>query len=195
MNTERRMGNIAIETRGDGKSVLAGHAAVFYREGDAATEYQLGKDLVERIARNAFDEAIAGGDDARALLNHDPNHVLGRRSSGTLRLSVDERGLRYEVDLPDTQAGRDVAELVKRGDITGSSFGFQVTKQKFTRGGKHDVRTIESVRLLDVSPVAFPAYEGTSAAMRSDDCGDALEARALWEKESVEVRLRALAID
>jgi HK97 family phage prohead protease len=108
MKTERRMtptADIKVETRDDGRQMVTGYAAVFHRNDDPGTQYSLAKDFVERIAPSAFNRALADKHDARALFNHDPNHVLGRVGAGTLRLSVDNVGLRYEIDLPDTTTG------------------------------------------------------------------------------------------
>ena len=169
-----------IEEREDGKRALSGVAAVFYRKGDADTEYQLARNVFERIDRAAFDEALGRGDDTRALFNHDPNHLLGRTAAGTLRLEVSDDGLRYDIDLPSTSTGSDVAESVKRGDLTGSSFAFTVERADWIEEDGRDVRVIKSVRLFDVGPVTYPAYEGTSTALRSD--GDASEAMASLEE-------------
>lgn len=161
------------ERESDGPGVIEGYAAVFHAENEPGTEYELWSDptmrAVERIARGAFSRAIKDEDDCRACFNHDANMLLGRTSAGTCRLEEDERGLRYDVDLPDTTLGRDVAELVSRGDVTGSSFGFVVEQESWREseeenGRRVAVRTIESVRLLDVGPVTYPAYAGTSAA-------------------------------
>lgn len=202
MNTERRMtptGNITVETREDGKQTVSGYAAVFHRDGDPGTEYRLSKDFVERIDPNAFKRALQEKHDARALFNHDPNHVLGRVGAGTLRLSVDATGLRYDIDLPDTTTGQDVAKSIARGDLTGSSFAFQVKKQNFIKGDKHDIRNIEDVDLLDVGPVTYPAYQATTTGIRSGDCEDAFEARNAWqaqsEAEAVAVRARVISLD
>lgn len=135
---------------------LGGYASVFDQTAD------LGPFGKERIARGAFDKALKTSD-VRALWNHDPRFVLGRQSAGTLRLSTDDHGLEFEVDLPDTTYARDLRELVERGDITGASFGF--VPGEFERG---PVRTHTNVRaLVDVSPVTFPAYVGASTEARS----------------------------
>lgn len=163
---------------GTGPGTIVGYAAVFHSEADPGTEYELWSDpamrAVERIARGAFSRAVKEGDDCRACFNHDPNMLLGRTSSGTLRLSEDETGLRYENDLPDTQLARDVAELVDRGDVNGSSFGFVVEQESWRESEEPDgkrvaVRTIESVRLLDVGPVTYPAYASTTTGREGDD--------------------------
>lgn len=201
---ERRMtpaGEIKIETRNDGGKMLVGYGAVFYRDGEAGTEYRLAPDVVERIAPTAFDRAIQQKHDARGLFNHDPNMLLGRVGAGTMRLSTDKIGLRYEIDLPDTQLGKDIPALISRGDLKGSSFSFRIngkTGQRFDKGKEFDVRNILDVDLYDAGPVTYPAYEGTTAAVRSGDCDDAIEARDQWREEceadAVAVRLRVLEI-
>lgn len=183
---ERRITNggqaCRLETRADGGKTAIGYGAVFYREGDSGTEYPLGKGVAERVDARAFDAAIQRGDDVRALFNHEPDHLLGRSASGTLRLSVDESGLRYEIDLPDTQAGRDVATSIERGDLSGSSFSFNVERADWSEENGRDIRTIKSVRLFDVGPVTFPAYAATSAALRSEgDDSDAQAERDAWK--------------
>ncbi len=163
-----------VETRDDGKKVLVGIGAVFYREGKEGTEYQLGRSVVERIADTAFDEALSRNDDARGLFNHNPDHLLGRVSSGTMRLRKEGDGLAYEIDLPDTQTARDVEASIERGDLTGSSFAFTVDRATWIEEEERDIRQIDSVKLFDVGPVTYPAYEGTTTGLRSDD--DASEA-------------------
>ncbi len=121
--------------------------------------------FIERISPGAFDGVLTN--DVRGLVNHDPNYVLGRTKSGTLRLSADSKGLHTEITPPDTQWARDLMVSMKRGDIDQMSFGFTVAK-----GGEHDeadgaVRVIDKVsRLFDVSVVTFPAYPATSVQAR-----------------------------
>ena len=125
----------------------------------------------ETISPHAFDRALQRPDDVRALWNHNADLLLGRTSSGTLRLSKTAAGLRYEVDLPETAVARDVAALIKRGDVTGSSFGFRVLKDRWDeRGvatGKLPLRIVTDVELWDVSPVTYPAYPQTSVSART----------------------------
>ena len=159
-----------IETRDDESKTITGYAAVYYREGKKNTEFKLWDDFVERIAPGAFDSVLK--QDVRALFNHDSNHVLGRTKGKTLRLSVDEKGLKYEIDVPDTQTGRDLLTSIKRGDVTGSSFSFMLGKNgaEINDDGKRVVRTITKVsKLFDVGPVTFPAYEGTAAKSRDEE--------------------------
>jgi HK97 family phage prohead protease len=143
----------------------------------------------EQIAPGAFKSAISG--DIRALFNHDPNMVLGRTTSGTLRCSETDRGLEFECDLPDTTYAQDLAACIQRGDISQCSFGFSVDNGGDT--WKRDdtgqwMRTIHVVsRLYDVSPVTYPAYTDTSCAMRSLE-----KARAEFEPPFDDTELRQL---
>lgn len=143
---------------------ITGYGAVFY-DGTERTEFVLGEErgvkFVERIMPGTFDRAIRD-DDVVGLFNHDDNNVLGRTSSGTMRLSVDQRGLRYEIDPPDTELGRSVAELQKRGDVSGSSFAFLVTDHEIRSDGNIRIREVRDVKLIDVGPVTYPAYKGTN---------------------------------
>jgi len=136
---------------------LEGYAATFGSEADLGT-------FRETIAPGAFRSALAG--DVLALLDHDRGKVLGRTRTGTLRLSEDSRGLAFALDLPDTQAGRDVLALAERGDLGGMSFGFTVPE-----GGEQwegSTRTLRMIGLREISVVsAWPAYEGTEIALRA----------------------------
>lgn len=156
---------------GGGPGVVAGLAAVFYDPADAGTRFMLWDDLEERVLPGAFDRAIREKDDVRALVDHDPSRIIGRTAAGTARLSVDAKGLRYEADAPDTQVGRDIVTSIRRGDVTGSSFGFAVEEDQVRRetrnGQPYYIRELLSVRLYDVSPVSFPAYDATSVGARA----------------------------
>lgn len=157
------MNRFGVEMRSEiqGKK-LHGHAAVFGQYAD------LGKHL-EALDQRAFDAALKSPDtDVRALWNHSPDHLLGRQSSGTLKLGTDSEGLEFELDLPNTTAGNDVRELAERGDITGASFAFVPGEHTWGVVQGRRLQTHTSVaRLVDISPVAFPAYGGAAVAMRS----------------------------
>ena len=162
MQAEKRAFDSTIEVRaeGDNTPTISGYASVFNRQSENLGGFR------EIIAPGAFDSVL--GDDVRALFNHDPNYLLARSTSGTLRLSVDEQGLRYEFEPPNTTAGRDLVESMKRGDITQSSFAFTVAKDSWEERDGSVVRTINKVeRLFDVSPVTYPAYPDATVGMRS----------------------------
>lgn len=162
MKFETRNDAGEVEIRSEGDSLVAvGYAAKF-----RTLSQNLGG-FVETIAPGTFAKTLKEAD-VRALFNHDPNQLLGRNRAGTLRMEEDETGLRYEIDLPDTTLGRDVATLLERGDITGSSFGFRTIEDEWseTESG-FPLRTLKSVALRDVSPVVYPAYVDTESAIRS----------------------------
>ena len=186
---------VSLEKREDGSSQkIVGRAAVFYDPSTPGTEYQLFSDLKERIMPRAFNKALNDRHDVRALFNHDPNMVLGRTASGTLKLTKSLRGLDYVIDPPETSYANDLKVSLARGDVTGSSFGFRVLEQKFRTetnadGVPMDIREIHSVELLDVSPVTHPAYTATESGLRSmGDVSEARAARDAWKAEEEKAR-------
>lgn len=155
-----------VHTLGGGARI-AGYGAVFY-DGTPRTEYRLSPTLVERIMPGAFDAALRR-DDVRALFNHNPDMLLARTASGTMKLSTDSRGLKYEIQLPDDELGKRVLNAIRRRDLTGASFSFTIDSQQFRADGKQNIREIKAVNLRDVGPVTFPAYEMTTAETQRDD--------------------------
>jgi HK97 family phage prohead protease len=116
----------------------------------------------EKIAPGAFKRSLQSRNDVKLLWNHDSSTVLGSTRAGTLKLYEDEYGLRVSAELPDTQAGRDAKVLIQRRDVTAFSFGFTVPKGGDTWSADGSERTLNSVRLFEVSTgVAFPAYPTT----------------------------------
>lgn len=158
---ERRYGSEAIELRfADGAPpLISGHAAVFNSLSEDLGGFR------EQIAPGAFANSLK--DDIRALFNHDARFVLGRSTSGTLRLAEDAKGLAVEIDPPDTQDARDLLTKMKRGDITGMSFGFRTVKDAWAEVDGKIIRTLVEVRVFDVSIVTYPAYPDAGAAVRS----------------------------
>lgn len=138
---------------------MVGYAAVFNKR----TTLWDGFD--EQVAPGAFASAIKSSD-VYALWNHNASDVLGNTGSGTLFLSEDDTGLRYEVIPPDTNLGRDLQVLIKRGDIRKSSFGFSIVDEDIQHEGRKIIRTIKDVKLFDVSPVTYPAYKETTVNVR-----------------------------
>jgi HK97 family phage prohead protease len=194
---------LKVQRRDNQPAAITGYGAVYYREGDPTTEYWLWSDMVERIKAGAFDRAIRE-DDVRSLFNHDSNIVLGRNKSGTLALSVDAMGLRYEVTPPDTQLIRDqVLAPIDRGDVSGASFMFEPTAIAWVEEKRATgwvlIREVQEVKLWEVGPVVFPAYEGASSGLRAADlAGDQV---ASWRKQyskraadAVRVHSRAIEI-
>lgn len=153
-SVERRAA--VLELRALGRRV-SGYAATFY------TEARIGR-VVETIAPGAFASSLSG--DVLALLDHDAGKVLGRTRSGTLKLQEDAKGLAFDLELPDTQAGADVLALATRGDLGGMSFGFTVKPGGESWQGER--RTLKQVQLHEISIVsAHPAYPATEIALRA----------------------------
>ena len=145
------------ELRAKGRR-LEGHAALF------GTVAQIGGGMDETIAPGAFANSLKTRRDILALVDHDPTRVLARTRSGTLRLAEDSQGLAFDLDLPDTQAARDVLSLAERGDLGGMSFGFTATRDDVLG----NTRTLHAVELFEISVVAaWPAYDGTTVQARA----------------------------
>jgi HK97 family phage prohead protease len=156
-----------VEVRSDeaGRPVgFTGYAAVFNQR------TMIGRKpwgFWEEIAPGAFRKAIQESDPVM-LLNHNDDMPLARQSSGSLRLSEDERGLKVDADLPDTSYGRDLAENLRNGNINGMSFRFAPVKEEWsTEDDGVESRKLLEVELPEVSPVTFPAYKNTVASLRS----------------------------
>ena len=160
-----------------------GYAAVFNSRSE-----NLGG-FTEFVAPGAFTRSLKTRNDVKLLWNHDSGQVLGSTRARTLTLTEDARGLKVTALLPNTQLGRDTAELLKRGDVDAMSFGFNVIKDAWNPTG--DERTLEAVRLFEVSIVAFPAYSATAgtATVRSFE---ALVTRAEVDADALEVALTKL---
>ncbi|MGL6086999.1 MAG: HK97 family phage prohead protease [Enterobacterales bacterium] len=138
---------------------LTGYAAVFNRPAQIAG-------FTEVIRPGAFKDSLAGGRDLLALVDHNREKILGRTKSGTLRLREDDKGLAYEIDLPNTALAGDLLALAERGDLGGMSFGFTVADGGERWTGKD--REIIKAELYEVSVVhAWPAYGGTSVEARN----------------------------
>lgn len=201
MNIEQRSTNqpVKVESRNGGKSAMTGYGAVFYNSADPGTEYALWDDMVERIMPGAFDRALREKQDVRCLFNHDTDNLLGRSSSGTLRMSVDAKGLFYDCDLPETQGGKDVGVMLARGDLNGSSFSFRAMKKTFkeeVRNGRpYYIREVEDVDVYDVGPVTFPAYDASTAGIRSESRESIQAERDAWLRERRTAQDDADAID
>jgi hypothetical protein len=154
MQIERRYfeTELKAETREGKETVIIGHGAVFNSLSENLGGFR------EMILPGAFDDVLK--DDVRALFNHNSDKILGRTKSNTLVLTVDEKGLRYEITPPDTSYANDLLMSLKRGDITQSSFGFNIEKDNWKEDtdGRVIREIIKIKRLWDVSPVTFPAY-------------------------------------
>lgn len=170
-NAERRFvtATVTIENRADdnneGPAVIEGYASLFN------SRTNIGGWFREEILPGAFDDVLQ--DDVRCLFNHDPNKILARseKGKGTLAISVDKKGLKYRYETPDISYAKDLAESIRLGNVSQSSFGFRAKEVVWIEEeGKPDLRQIKKMeRLYDVSPVTYPAYQDTTVAKRSHD--------------------------
>lgn len=160
----------AADNAGDTMTV-EGYAAVFDQRTMIWESDYSGWKYYEEIDPGAFN----GADMSDVILryNHsDSAMILARTKNGTLRLSVDDVGLKISADIAPTTGGKDIYQLIKRGDINQMSFAFIVKADQTTRDDKlkEEIRRITAFEtIVDVSPVDFPAYDGTSISARSAD--------------------------
>jgi uncharacterized protein len=155
---ELRVNHTQLEVRQDGMT-FTGYASVFNSPSE-----DLGG-FIEYVAPGAFKRSLQSRNEIKLLWNHDSGEPLASLRGGTLRLIEDSVGLKVEATLPNTTRGRDVAELLRTRVIDSMSFGFNVIKDSWSSDGR--TRTLESVRLSEVSVVSFPAYSATTATVRS----------------------------
>jgi HK97 family phage prohead protease len=170
---EIRTNSVDFEIRAEGDGMtFTGYASVFNSPSE-----DLGG-FIEYVAPGAFKRSLQSRNEVKLLWNHDSGEPLASLRGGTMQLVEDERGLKVTAQLPNTTRGRDVAELLRTNVINEMSFGFNVIKDNWSRDGQ--TRTLESVRLFEVSVVSFGAYKATEAAVRSqptinpDQLADAL---------------------
>lgn len=166
--TEKRhltTNSVEIRESEDGKRMLAGYAVKW-----GMRSHKMGwRSFREQFSKGAFTESLTN-DNQLALWAHDTTKVLGNTKSGTLRLYEDDVGLRFELDLGNTTLANDAYETIKRGDIDGVSFGFRMIKQEWDENDQENiVRTIHKAKLMEISPVAFPAYPDSQVSARSND--------------------------
>ncbi len=151
----------AIELRAAAGNRLEGLAAVFNSPSN-----DLGG-FIEVIRPGAFARSLSEHPDVLALFDHDARHVLGRTRAGTLKLDEDAKGLRFAIDVPSTQTGKDLLVSVGRGDITGASFAFVAKRDNWIQGNSGMLRELIDVDLIDVTITAHPAYPETTVARRA----------------------------
>jgi HK97 family phage prohead protease len=181
---ETRVWNQKLELREDGDGMtFEGYAAVW----DSPSEPL---PFTEVIQRGAFAKTLRARNDIKLLWNHDKGEILGSTRAGTLTLIEDEVGLLARAVFPDTTRGRDTAELVRRGDVDSMSFGFSVPAGGDTWSADGATRVLQSVRLHEISLVAWPAY-GATAGTVSVRSFDGLVERAAVDAEVLTEAMQA----
>jgi hypothetical protein len=166
MEQRTALETIELRQEGDGMT-FTGYAAKFNTPSQPLP-------FTEIIKPGAFKRSLQARNDIKLLWNHDTSQVLGSTRAGTLVLTEDATGLKVVAKLPNTSAGRDAAELIKRGDVNAMSFGFSVPQGGDNWSEDGNTRELNSVRLFETSIVAFPAYESTtgSTSVRSAETAE-----------------------
>lgn len=157
----REVRSLSANYQSDGNK-LVGYAAVW---DSPTTIHEDGRTFSEIIRSGAFSKAIASRGDVIATYNHNPDQLLARTRNSTLRLYEDSHGLKFELDLPDTNLGRDLKALTASGTLNGASFTFVVRS-----GGERwsgNTRELTDLFLFELGPVSNPAYEATSLGLRN----------------------------
>lgn len=151
------------EGEGDGRK-LTGYAVVYNSLSEELWGFR------EQFLPGAFTDSLADGHDIRALVEHDHKKLLGRTKSGTLALSEDDRGLRFEIDLPDTTFANDLIASVERGDIDGMSFGFRAVEETYHHDEEGNTvrRDVIKAEIGEITVTSIPAYSETELSLRVD---------------------------
>ena len=121
-----------------------------------------GKTFTEVVRRGSLNFPS----DTLCTFNHDPNELLGRTSSGTLRLKEDARGLHFECDLPE-YAKPKIQEMIRRGDLKGCSWTFETVKDNWSTRNAKPFRELTAINVFELGPVVSPAYSTTDVQLRS----------------------------
>lgn len=160
LNTSVKLNTRSTENTDD--LYISGYFVVFN------SIYEIWEGATESVSPTAFEDTL--NNDIRCLINHDSRLVLGRTTTGTLKLEVDEKGLWGEVKInkDDTEA-MNLYARVKRGDVSQCSFGFDILKESTEDKGNNIHWTIEKAKLYEVSIVTFPAYKETNVTARQKD--------------------------
>lgn len=164
----------AMPTVLENSRTIEGYAIVFEKESRMMFDWWKGRNFIEVIKRGAVRPEDFKGWDIKALAEHDRSRLLARswNGVGSLSLSLDDYGLKYRFDAPNTEEGNNAVELIKRGDIFGSSFSYSTDDSENVRYTKRSDGTLlrevlKIDRMYDVSVVTDPAYFGTDVTVRS----------------------------
>lgn len=181
--------DIEIRETEEGNRIISGYAVKWELKSQVLGMYYKFR---EQVKKGAFLQSL-NDDDQRFLWSHDTAKVLGRTKNNTLRLKEDDVGLRFELDLPNTTLGNDTYESIKRGDVDGVSFGFQVEDDEVEEPDDDlPLRTVKKAKLLEVSAVAFPAYPDSQVSARGYDRMKEYEEELREHHEEKEAKLRLL---
>jgi len=155
---------VEIRTLDDGQAVIEGYVVKWNQRSHVITDW-FGDKFVERVAKGAFTRSLQEKEDIKAFWDHKTHMVLGSTKAGTLELTEDDIGLRYKIIPPDNTWGRDAVESIRRGDVSGTSFGFYTRKDDWEYLAEEDLyqRTLLDIDLVEISPTPLPAYPDSEA--------------------------------
>lgn len=177
--------NITREAQNPEERIIEGYFALYEQE------TELFQDTFEIISKGAFDNTLSN--DIRALWNHSTQYVLGRSTSGSLELKLDDKGLFGTIKLPNTQYSNDLFELVKRGDVDQCSFGFNILNEDLEELASGGYRwRINEIDLHEISVVTFPAYENTSVQARHKQIEQFEQRKLQTKKDQLTKKLKGL---
>lgn len=151
----------------------------------------------EQVDRNAFNRTLAQGHNIFGMYNHSSDKILGSTKTGSLKLSVDEVGLRFSLQInPNVSYAKDVYELVRSGDVDGCSFGFYVLEDEWSyQDDGTELRTILDLELLECTITPFPAYLDSEASVRSYDQFKNKQLEQQKQEEQRKLKQRQIAIE
>jgi uncharacterized protein len=153
---------LRIQPNPDGSKTLSGYAIVFNSRSN-----NLGN-FVEVVNPSAVVDTLRDNKDVLLLRDHDPKILLGRTSSGTLKINTDNTGVFFRCVLPDTSQANDVATLVERRDLQGCSFSFNCLDDAWAKDASGQlIRTLKKINISELSIVSIPAYPDTAVSIRS----------------------------
>ena len=182
--------SVSIRSGENNEQIVFGYAATYGTRSKML--FEGGKRFYEEVLPGAFETGLDNSADTRALIDHDKALLLGRVKSGTLSLRADERGLYFELTLPNTQRGRDLGEQIERGDVSELSFAFMVRNSDFTWSRTETGELLRKIsdfyKITDISLLqGEPAYYNTSMSMRDyDDVVEKLEHEETAERQHLD---------
>lgn len=143
--------------------VIKGTAALYYN-GTPGSEFPIADNYVVRFSKGS----LKLQDTVFAYLGHDTGKPLAK-TPDSLKLSLDDQGLHFEAQLPDTSYARDLQALIESGVVQGCSFGCYPVTTRMAKEGQTDVRWIDEAQVFEISPTHNPAFGGTEVALLERD--------------------------
>jgi HK97 family phage prohead protease len=153
-------------------NIIIGYAIVFNRESEILYDKTNNRYFIEVIDPSAVDVELIQRSDIKMLIDHTKSRMLARSryGEGSLQLEIDEYGLKFTFEVPDTVDGQFIKEMIRRNDYNGCSFAFtdDIVDVEYDRERGLFIRNVRKIKqLYDCSIVADPAYSDTEVSLRS----------------------------